>query len=152
MKDWDELSSTSVMVTAVFFPFARIQNDHFLSCSALSQAVVTARFVSASEAAPGNHSSAGVGQPLTWRLLRWSPTFRLVYLLRACLVLPCAVAKRLPGSCCSSLCLGTSGDGGIGEVSRGGELALRSYTCLPASPLKTAPGRVTPGLGRAFPF
>lgn len=82
----------------------------------------------------GNHSSEGVGRSFTRHLLHWSPTFRLVYLLRTCLVLPCAVARRLPGSCYR---LGMSGDGGIGEDSGGGELALRSYTCLPPSPLKT---------------
>lgn len=77
-KDWDELSLTQVMVTAVFsFPLARNQNDLFLPCSALCQAVVTIKFVLIFEARPQELSHLrALGNHRPGRLFRQSPTFR----------------------------------------------------------------------------
>ena len=129
-KNWDEVSLIQVVLTAVFsFSLARNQNDLFLPCSALCHAVVTVRFVSTFEAHPQELSHLReLGNQSPGHLLHQSSTFRQVCLLEAWMVLPCAVAAKLPGSYDSSLLLG--------EQKRKKNLdAERPCTCLLASRL-----------------
>lgn len=139
------------MLTAVFsFPLARNQNDLFLPSSALCHAVVTVRFVSSFEARPQELSHLReLGNQSPGHLLRQSSTFRQVCLLEAWMVLPCAVAAKLPGSYHSSLLLG--------EQKRKKNLDAESWPKAVHLPARLpsdsrAPVRATPGLGRAFPF